>query len=126
MNESEILFEQIPVGSYKNFSYLLADKTTSRAVIFDPAWEIESLCSRLRNKNLQLEYIINTHAHFDHIQGNPEMKERTGAKVIMHESSSSHEGHGQLVITPSFQLEIELHSNSSTRPDILQKACASR
>jgi hydroxyacylglutathione hydrolase len=87
MNESKILFEQIPVGSYRNFSYLLADLPSSRAVIFDPAWEIESLCSRLRSKNLRLEYIINTHAHFDHIQGNPEMKERTGAKVIMHESS---------------------------------------
>ena len=41
----------------------------------------------MRDKNLRLEYIINTHAHFDHIQGNPEMKERTGAKVIIHESS---------------------------------------
>ena len=87
MIEREILFEQIPVGSYKNFSYLLADKSTSRAVIFDPAWEIESLLSKLRDNDLQLDYIINTHAHFDHIQGNPEMKERTGAKVIMHESS---------------------------------------
>jgi len=87
MNKSEILFEQIPVGAYKNFSYLLGDKTTSQAVIFDPAWEIESLFSRLLDENLKLEYIINTHAHFDHIQGNPEVKKRTGAKVIMHESS---------------------------------------
>ncbi len=103
MNESKILFEQIPVGSYRNFSYLLADKTTSRAVIFDPAWEIESLCSRLRNKNLQLEYIINTHAHFDHIQGNPEMKERTGAKVIMHESSLAMK---DIAISDDFKLPI--------------------
>jgi hydroxyacylglutathione hydrolase len=87
MNDSKIYFEQISVGTYRNFCYLLADNSTSRAAIFDPAWQVDSLCSILREKNLDLQYIINTHAHLDHIQGNPEMKTRTGAKIIMHESS---------------------------------------
>lgn len=87
MNDSRVVFEQIPVGAYKNFSYLLADLSSSNAALFDPAWEIESLLSRVRNRNLNLKYIINTHAHFDHIQGNVEIKRRTGAKIVMHESS---------------------------------------
>ena len=84
---SAITLEQIPVGSYKNFSYLVFDNTTSKAVIFDPAWEIESLSSRIREGKLQLECIVNTHAHFDHIEGNLKLKEKTGAKIIMFKSS---------------------------------------
>lgn len=88
MSDSKLtIFQQIPVGSYKNFSYLVADSESLEAVLFDPAWEVQSLLSRLRENNLQLKFIINTHAHFDHIQGNVEIKERTGAKILMHESS---------------------------------------
>jgi hydroxyacylglutathione hydrolase len=87
MTEEKLIFEQIPVGSYKNFSYLFGDKVTRKAVIFDPAWEVEFLYSKLSQHGIELEYIINTHAHYDHIEGNREMKELTGAKVIMHKSS---------------------------------------
>lgn len=80
-------FEQIPVGAYKNFSYLVADKTSGSAAIFDPAWEPESLWNGISRNGFKLEYIINTHAHLDHIEGNPRMKERSGAKVVMHEVS---------------------------------------
>jgi hydroxyacylglutathione hydrolase len=82
-----VYFEQIPVGSYKNFSYIVADKDSGEAAIFDPAWEITSLMSRLQSNKLRLQYIINTHAHMDHIQGDDEMKARTGAKVVMQASS---------------------------------------
>ncbi len=82
-----IRFEQIEVGSYKNFAYLLADRKKKVAVIFDPAWEVDTLLSKLKEDELQLKYIINTHAHFDHIQGNQELKDATGAQVLMHKSS---------------------------------------
>ncbi len=87
MSNSQVFFEQVPVGAYRNFSYIVADLSRSDAAIFDPAWEIESLLSRLRDRNLQLKYIINTHAHLDHIQGNVELKRRTGAKIVMHQAS---------------------------------------
>ena len=89
MTPKEVIFEQIPAGSYQNFSYLFGDSKTKRAVIFDPAWEIDRLLAKIAENRLTLEYIVNTHAHFDHIQGNGELKERTGAKVIMHDSSSA-------------------------------------
>jgi len=84
---TSLLIEQIQVGAYRNFSYLVADLSTLHAAIFDPAWEIESLLSRINGQKLQLDYIINTHAHLDHIQGNIEIKRRTGAKIVMHKSS---------------------------------------
>lgn len=87
MKLSQVLLEQIGVGSYKNFSYLVADRKTSTAVIFDPAWDTKRLFSKLKEDRLELKYIINTHAHFDHIEGNQELKSLTGAKIVMHESA---------------------------------------
>jgi hydroxyacylglutathione hydrolase len=85
----KVYFEQIPVGSYRNFSYIVADRESGAAAVFDPAWEIESLMSRLKDNKFHLQYIINTHAHMDHIQGNDTMQARTGAKVVMHASSTA-------------------------------------
>lgn len=82
-----LIFDQVPVGAYRNFSYIVGDSASLNAAVVDPAWEIESLISRIREKNLHLNFIINTHAHFDHIQGNMEMKRRTGAKIVMSSSS---------------------------------------
>jgi len=87
VKSADLYLDQIPVGSYRNFSYIVADLSTLNASIIDPAWEIESLLSRIREKKLMLKYVINTHAHFDHVQGNVEVKRRTGAKIVMHTSS---------------------------------------
>lgn len=66
---------------------MAGDQTTHEAVIFDPAWDIDSLYKLLAEKSFNLKYIINTHAHFDHIDGNTGLKEKTHAKIVMHEAS---------------------------------------
>src|SRR5487761_223452 len=54
-----LLIEQISVGQYKNFSYLVADTSTREAAIFDPAWEVPKLLAVLQEKGLELKYIVN-------------------------------------------------------------------
>ena len=88
MNE-RIFFEQIQVGSYKNFAYIVGDKDLGQAVVFDPAFDVDGLCSKIVENKLSLQYIVNTHAHFDHIEGNVAMQEKMGARIIMHQSSKA-------------------------------------
>ncbi|MGI0078765.1 MAG: MBL fold metallo-hydrolase [Nitrososphaerales archaeon] len=87
MKKESIFIEQIPVGQYKNFSYVVADILIREAAIFDPAWEAPKLLAALQEKNLTLKYIVNTHAHFDHIDGNQKLATATNAKVVMSDKS---------------------------------------
>jgi glyoxylase-like metal-dependent hydrolase (beta-lactamase superfamily II) len=82
-----VMIEQIPLGPYKNFSYALADLSSNKAAAIDPAWEVPRIMHFLEKYSLNLIYIINTHVHHDHIEGNEALKKLTGAKVVMSEKS---------------------------------------
>ncbi|HOW97778.1 MAG TPA: hydroxyacylglutathione hydrolase [Kiritimatiellia bacterium] len=61
-----------------NFSYLLV--AGDRAAAVDPA-DAAPLLEQLDARGLKLEWILNTHHHFDHVAGNEELKARTGCRV---------------------------------------------
>ena len=79
---------QIPVGTMANFTYVIADRETRKACIIDPSWDLEKLLEILKKNGWDLECIINTHTHFDHILGNEQLAAVTGAKIIQHENSN--------------------------------------
>ena len=78
---------QIQVGNMQNFSYVVADEDTDDAVIIDPSWDLVELELIIKEHNLNVKYIVNTHHHFDHTLGNDEMIQFTKAPVIQHEFS---------------------------------------
>ncbi|HZE77277.1 MAG TPA: MBL fold metallo-hydrolase [Nitrososphaeraceae archaeon] len=78
---------QIPVGQMANFTYILVDITTRECILIDPSWDLEKIFDFLRENSSKIKYIINTHGHFDHILGNAEVANRTGAKIVQHKSS---------------------------------------
>jgi hydroxyacylglutathione hydrolase len=78
---------QIPVGNMQNFSYIVEDEDTSESIIIDPSWDLIELEMIIKENNLKIKYIVNTHHHFDHTLGNEAMVESTKAPIIQHESS---------------------------------------
>ena len=82
-----MIVHQISVGSMQNFSYILEDEETSEAIILDPSWDLVELELVIKENNLKIKYIVNTHHHFDHTLGNEAMVESTKAPIIQHELS---------------------------------------
>jgi hydroxyacylglutathione hydrolase len=78
---------QIPVGQMANFTYIVADVDSRDAAIIDPSWDLDDVFHALKKNGWKAKYIINTHTHFDHVLGNEQVAELTGAKIIQHENS---------------------------------------
>jgi glyoxylase-like metal-dependent hydrolase (beta-lactamase superfamily II) len=82
-----MIFRQVPVGAFQNFAYIIGDEETKIAALVDPAWEVDKLLRQCEELGLRVTYVINTHSHHDHVGGNQQVAERTGAKIIMHQKS---------------------------------------
>lgn len=86
----DILFKQLSVGNMDNFSYIIGDISKGEAAVVDPAWEIDTLLKVAEVNGLKIRYIINTHCHYDHVDGNNDMKEKTGGTIVIHKSEAGY------------------------------------
>ena len=64
-----------------NYAYIINDSNSKSIGVVDPS-EALPIISFLKKENLKLDYILNTHHHFDHVGGNSELKKRYNAKVV--------------------------------------------
>lgn len=80
-----MLIETLVVGPLQVNCYIAICEKTRKAAVIDPGDEGERILKVIEGAGLQLEMIINTHGHFDHIGGNRLLAERTGAQLLVHE-----------------------------------------
>ena len=74
-------------GGYASNTYLLISGDS--AAIIDPSIGYDELMRLLLGNMPKINYIILTHAHFDHILKIDEWKEQTGAEVLVGEKECS-------------------------------------
>ncbi len=77
-----MIMEQIRAGGDRNFAYLVGDESTKKAAVADPAHDPAMVLSRAEACGLEVVYLINTHGHHDHTNGNKHVLSRTDAKLI--------------------------------------------
>ncbi len=80
-----MIIKTIPNGILQANTYVLIDEETKEAAIIDSGGEFEIINDALGKYGAKLKYILNTHAHFDHVMGEKEAQERTGLPVYVHE-----------------------------------------
>ena len=79
-----MILKMMEVGSIPVNCYIVADEATKEAAVFDPGGHVPNILEILAEDHLKVKYIINTHAHFDHVGGNQELREKTGAPILIH------------------------------------------
>lgn len=68
---------------YKN-GFVLGCEDTRQAVVIDPGDEVEQLLGVVRDERLQVQHILLTHAHVDHVAGLAAAKKSLQAPVWLH------------------------------------------
>lgn len=79
-----MLVEQRIAGHMQNFTYLVGDPATKRALIVDPSFDALVAVRLAEELGYTVEAILDTHEHFDHCSDNAVAKHRTGGKVMAH------------------------------------------
>jgi glyoxylase-like metal-dependent hydrolase (beta-lactamase superfamily II) len=83
-----LILEILVVGSLQVNCYILGCEKTKEAVVIDPGDNSDRIARVLDEKGLKLKYIINTHAHFDHVGGNAGLKRKLKAQIMLHEDDN--------------------------------------
>ncbi len=79
--------------STHTISYVVADTATRKAAVIDPVLDYDprsgtvdvrsadAILAAAREADLDIAWVLETHAHADHLSGAPYIKARTGAKI---------------------------------------------
>jgi glyoxylase-like metal-dependent hydrolase (beta-lactamase superfamily II) len=79
-----LIIEQLTLGVAETNCYVVGCESTREGVVIDPSDEAERILAVIRRESLNIRYVLNTHAHFDHILANRQVVEATGAPLALH------------------------------------------
>jgi hydroxyacylglutathione hydrolase len=73
---------QFEIGSMRNFIYLVLDWKTRKAAVVDPQRDLAPWVDALKREGFELEAVLLTHSHHDHVGGVAEIARRwPGVKI---------------------------------------------
>lgn len=80
--------QQLTVGMMGVCCYIVSCEQTKKTAIIDPGGDEDKILDACKLDKLEVDYIIATHGHPDHVCGNGPIQEETGAKIIMHRADA--------------------------------------
>lgn len=79
-----VTIKKFTAGQLENNIYLLLDKESKKAVLIDAASDLPEIRQAVEGYNV--EYILLTHGHFDHIMGLNELKTALNALALINKN----------------------------------------
>ncbi len=111
--------KQFHMGGDRNFGYLVADPDSRQAAVIDPSYTPEQIASFAQEQGYEIIYVLNTHGHEDHTNGNETMAELSGVQALGYGDTDPHT---EVVIEddavlPLGELEIRVIHTPGHAPD---------
>lgn len=70
-------------------SYLVGCETAGIAAVIDPDRDVRKYLETAAEHGMTITHIIETHLHADHVSGNTDLSERTGADIYVYEAANA-------------------------------------
>jgi hydroxyacylglutathione hydrolase len=84
----ELEIDQILVGRFGVFCYLVTEPSTREAMLVDPGAEPGRILEGVRERDARVRWIVCSHAHPDHVGAVARVKRDTGASVVIHRAEA--------------------------------------
>ncbi|NTU97673.1 MAG: MBL fold metallo-hydrolase [Chlorobiaceae bacterium] len=78
-----MIVEQFGMGGDRNFGYLVADEVSREAMVIDASFSPEIIARYADEKGFQIRFVLSTHAHADHTNGNAAMGRLYGLRPLL-------------------------------------------
>jgi len=97
MATDRLYLRQAQIGTMANFVYLIGDTDTHKAAVVDPAWDVDAILEFARKEGYEIDKILITHYHPDHlggsmmgtsVQGAAELIGKVEAKVYVNKAEA--------------------------------------
>ncbi len=75
---------RMAAGIYAANCYIVYS-TTLDGIVVDPGGDVDDIMKVIEEKNINVESIVLTHGHADHIGGLVDLKDKLDAKIMIHE-----------------------------------------
>src|SRR6476661_7800293 len=80
---SNVIFRQLFDTDSSTYTYLIGDEATRQAVLIDPVLEqVDRDLQLVRELDLTLTHVFDTHVHADHVTAAGVLRERTHCTVV--------------------------------------------
>lgn len=111
--------KQFRVGGDRNFSYLVVDPATKKALMIDPSYSPEKIVDYAQERDYDIVYVFNTHGHADHANGNETVAALTGVQALQWQDEDPRTGKKVTdgATFPLGDLEIEVLHTPGHTPD---------
>lgn len=73
----------MPLGAYQTNCYIVHRLDCNKCVVIDPGYEPHTISDKLEDLGLELEAILLTHGHFDHVGAVRDLAATTGCQVYI-------------------------------------------
>jgi glyoxylase-like metal-dependent hydrolase (beta-lactamase superfamily II)/rhodanese-related sulfurtransferase len=84
-----VIFRQFTHDDLGCASYLVGDDDAGVAAVIDPRFEIDEYLEYARYVSVDIEHVLETHNHADHVSGHGRLAAATGAAIHIHRDAAA-------------------------------------
>jgi len=86
--QRDFYLKQLEVGPMENFVYLIGDPESRKALVVDPAWQVDTILKVAEQDGYEITGALISHHHYDHTNGIEDLLNATDAKVYVNKNDA--------------------------------------